>query len=43
MRHFLSCARGESAPLVPLSRGRRVAELVLAAKESSDKGMRIPV
>jgi predicted dehydrogenase len=38
MRRFLACARGESVPLVPLSRGRRVLELVLAAKESSDKG-----
>ncbi|MDR3355418.1 MAG: Gfo/Idh/MocA family oxidoreductase [Synergistaceae bacterium] len=43
MRHFFSCARGESVPLVPLSRGARVVELVMAAKESSSKGMRIPV
>ncbi|MDR1481061.1 MAG: Gfo/Idh/MocA family oxidoreductase [Synergistaceae bacterium] len=43
MKHFLSCVRGESVPLVPLSRGRRVVELVLAAKESSDGGMRISV
>ncbi|MFZ2491221.1 MAG: Gfo/Idh/MocA family oxidoreductase [Thermoanaerobaculia bacterium] len=35
MKHVLQCAAGESVPLVGAEEGRRVLEIVLAAKESS--------
>lgn len=41
--HFLSCARGEAAPLIGLRRGRRVVELVEAARESAGRGVKVLV
>ncbi len=35
MKHFLSCVRGEASPLVDGVTGKRVLELVLAAKKAS--------
>jgi predicted dehydrogenase len=38
LRHFLECVRGEHAPAVGGEDGRRVVEIALAAKLSSEEG-----
>lgn len=43
LRDFFACRRGLSTPRVPGVRGRRVTELLLAAKESAEKGIRVQV
>ncbi|TFH46830.1 MAG: hypothetical protein E4G94_01525 [ANME-2 cluster archaeon] len=36
MKHFLQCINGLSMPLIDAAQGKRVLEIVLAAKESSE-------
>lgn len=43
LAHFFKCVKGQAVPLVPGSRGRRIVELILAAKESAEKGRRVKV
>jgi len=38
MQHFLRCIDGLSAPLIDAIQGKRILEIALAAKESSEKG-----
>ena len=38
MKHFLECIDNSSIPLIDAIQGRRVLEIALAAKESSEKG-----
>jgi len=39
MKHFLQCIGGLSMPLIDATQGKRVLEIALAAKESSEKSM----
>lgn len=39
MKHFLRCIDGLSTPLIDARQGKRVLEIALAAKESSEKSM----
>lgn len=43
MKHFLSCVRGESKPLVDGDTGKRVIEIALAAKQSAREGCEVNV
>ena len=35
LRHFLECVKGDNVPIVSGDEGRRVLEIALAAKQSS--------
>lgn len=39
--HFLECLAGRARPLIPLQEGRRVLEVALAAKRSTESGERV--
>ena len=43
LRHFIQCVRGESEPVVDGATGKRVLEVALAAKASSQSGYEMPV
>ena len=43
MKHFLQCIDGLSTPVIDAAQGKRVLEIALAAKESSDKGVVVKV
>ena len=43
LAHFFECRKGTATPRVSGLRGRRVMELILAAKESAEKGIKVTV
>lgn len=43
MMHFLECIDNSSIPLIDATKGKRVLEIALAAKESSEKGVVVKV
>ena len=43
LAHFFQCVKGLATPLVSGERGRRVMELILAAKESAGRGVSVRV
>ena len=43
MRHFLACCRGEAVPPVDGQGGRRVVEIVDAARRAAESGREVEV
>ena len=43
LKHFLDCVNSRSEPMTPLSSGRRVLEVALAARQSAEKGELVSV
>ena len=43
MKHFLQCINGLSMPLIDAAQGKRVLEIALAAKESSEKSVVVKI
>jgi len=43
MKHFLGCVNGNLTPIIDVAQGKRVLEIALAAKISSEKGMPLQI
>lgn len=43
LKHFLNCIKGIEKPLIDLKEGKRIQEIIMKIKESSEKGCFIPV